>query len=205
MSEASRVFSDLFITPEHTFPIFDSKFKAYFFIYILPFIIFFFLMASALYYSYMFLVVITAVIFGALYLGVIWYSYQDYRSPQKLKLASEILIPEILVNYFRKLYPSATVPMMVSDDKKQWVAYGHINKDRMARAITFADYHMMTSPPDPELDEFFMNHSHEVKHQYLIIEDPIQGKFRITNSPVDGSVFYPVTVFDLEEINDTPQ
>lgn len=202
MNEVRRILADLFITPEITFPALDSKIKAYLILYILPLIIFVCLMASAVFYGYTLLVVVTPIAFTLLYAVSMSHSYKNFRSPRKLKIASEEVLPEVLIDYFKKQYPSASVPMMLSKDRKHWVAYGHINKNRMARAMTFVEYHLMDPPP--RLTDFFINHADQIKHQYLIIEDPRTELFRITDNPTKNSVYYPVTVFDKEEASDSP-
>lgn len=197
MNEVRRIFSDLFIHPERTFPALGSRGMAYLLVYVLPAIIFFSLMSSAVFYGYTVLVIMTPILFTGLYGAVVAYSYMDYRAPRKLKIAAQEVVPEVLINYFKKQYPSASVPMMVSKDRLHWVAYGHIDKRRMARAMTFVEYHLMDPPP--RLTDYFINHSDEVSHAYLIIEDPLNEIFRITDHPSEDSVYYPVTVFDKEE------
>lgn len=196
MNKVQRTLADLFITPERTFPALETKLKAYLILYILPLIIFVCLMASAVFYGYTFLLIVTPIIFGLLYFTAVISSYRDYRSPRKLKIASEVVLPEVLINYFKKQYPSASVPMMVSKDRTSWVAYGHIDKKRMARAMTFVEYHLMDPPP--RLTQYFIDNVDKIKHQYLIIEDPVLELFRITDNPPKDSVYYPVTVFDKE-------
>ena len=197
MIKTGQTFHVLLVTPEKTFPALGTKFRAYVVLYALPLIIFVSLMGPAFFYGYTLMFFVTPVVFIALYGFSIYASYGEYRAPKRLKVASEVVLPEVLIDYFKKQYPSASVPMMLSKDRTHWVAYGHIDKKRMARAMTFVEYNLMDPPP--KLTHYFIDNSHLVKHQYLIIEDPDTELFRITDNPPRDSVYYPVTVFDKED------
>lgn len=197
MNSTGQTLHDLLVTPEKTFPALGTRFKAYTVMYVLPLVIFVSLMGPAFFYGYTLILVVIPVVFIALYVFSIYASYGEYRTPKKLKIASEVVLPEVLIDYFKKQYPSASVPMMLSKDRAHWVAYGHIDKKRMARAMTFVEYNLMDPPP--KLTHYFIDNSHLVKHQYLIIEDPDTELFRITDNPPNDSVYYPVTVFDKED------
>lgn len=197
MTSATQVFNDLFIHPEKTFKTLGSRRMAYVVLYILPLVIFSCILVSSIFYGYMLFIAITIAIFALLYSAAISYFYYHTKQSRELKVASEEVLPEKLISYFKKQHPDATLPMMLSKDRGHWVAYGHIDKNRMARAMTFAEYHLMAPPP--KFTNYFMDHVNDIKHQYLIIEDPVEQVFRITDNPPEDSVYYPVTVFDKED------
>lgn len=193
-----NVFKDLFVYPEKTFTMFNSRLSAYTILYVLPLIICLSIMASSLFYGYIPMLIITPVVFGIIYPIMVGYAYKGIKQSEELLRASEEQVPEKLISYFHKQYPSSTIPLMVSDNKLQWVAYGHIDRNRMARTMTFVEYHLMAPPP--KLTNYFMENVDKIKHAYLIIEDPKREIFRITETPLKGTVCYPVTVFDKEEV-----
>lgn len=197
MNKVVKVFYDLFIHPEKTFKTLGSRRMAIFVLYVLPLIIFGSILASSLFYGYILFIFITIAVFVLLYSTAIGYFYYSTRQTRELRVASEEVLPEKLISYFKKQHPDATLPMMLSHDRKHWVAYGHIDKIRMARAMTYAEYHLMDPPP--RFTKYFMDHADEIKHQYLMIEDPLLEMFRVTDNPPEESVYYPVTVFDKED------
>lgn len=197
MNSAIRIFDDLFIHPERTFRTLGSRKMAYLVLYLLPLIIFGSILVSSIFYGYMLFIGITIAVFVLLYSVAIGYFYYGNRQARELKVASEEVLPDKLISYFKKHHPDASLPMMLSQNRRNWVAYGHIEKNRMARAMTYAEYHLMDPPP--RFTKYFMDHADEIKHQYLIIEDPEQELFRITDHPPEKSVYYPVTVFDKED------
>lgn len=193
-----RFLHNMLVTPEKTFPVLSTRPAAYFILYVLPAFLLLSMLSAIVVYSVTYLAWIIVLV-GIIYLASLSAKgYQTSAEQNQLTTAQTQELPDVLIKYFKKQYPVSNLPMMLSDDRSHWVAYGHIDKNEMARAMTHLDYHLMAPPP--EITDYFLKNTHKIEHAWLSVENPIKEKFRISTDPQPSDKpSYPVTVFDRSE------
>lgn len=191
MTALNSTLNMLFIRPEKIVPG-NSRLLAYVALYILPLFISFCLTASAIYYGNDLLIIGVPIALGAFYVYMVRATYRIYTARDGLHSASNDIVPEALIKYFRSQEPGVNLPVFFSNNR-EWIAYGHIDPIKMAREITYLKYRK--APPPPKFEEYYMEHKDTIKHHYLAVIDPDTETFRLSPKPIPDHPSYPVTVF----------